>query len=147
MSTVFELIIQGEIPGRFVWSDEQCVVFATIEPVKPGHMLVVPRQAVDKWTDLSPETWLHLAEVAQTIGRAQEQAFEVARSTLVIAGFEVPHTHIHVIPATSEADASLANAQQASEADLDAAAQRLREALLANGFGEFVPPEMSSVKH
>ncbi|MGH3934341.1 MAG: HIT family protein, partial [Pseudonocardiaceae bacterium] len=51
MPTLFSRIIQGQIPGRFVWNDERCVSFLTIAPLRPGHALVVPRDEVDEWTD------------------------------------------------------------------------------------------------
>ncbi|MEA1157652.1 HIT family protein, partial [Klebsiella pneumoniae] len=67
---VFSKIIAGEIPGRFVYRDETVVAFLTIEPIAYGHTLVVPVEEVDKWTDLSPEVWAHLNDVAQKVGQA-----------------------------------------------------------------------------
>lgn len=144
MSTVFELIIAGTIPGRFLWADDQCVVIETIEPVANGHALVIPRDPIDKWTDLPPKLLDHLMRVAQIIGSAQEEAFGVPRSTVVIAGFEVPHTHVHVIPAKSEADALLSNARPGNDTDMDNAAHALREVLRGRGYSEYVPMEMDS---
>ncbi len=144
MSTVFEMIIDGKIPGRFVWADDECVVFATIEPVTSGHMLVVPRQAIDKWTDLPASLLSHMFEVAQIVGKAQEHAFGVPRSGVVIAGFEVPHSHIHVIPAKSEADIRLSGAQAASSSSLDDAANALRDTLRREGYSAHVPMELGS---
>ncbi|MDO4259810.1 MAG: HIT family protein [Actinomycetaceae bacterium] len=146
MSTVFEKIISGQWPGRFVWADDVCVAFATIEPVKPGHVLVVPRHPWAKWTDAPAEVAAHLMTVAQAIGAAQETVFNVARSGLVIAGFEVPHTHLHVIPLHSEADASLANAHKATDKELDEAIEALRAELLQGPHSALVPPQMSSVE-
>lgn len=75
-------------------------------------MLVVPRQEVAKFTDLDEETFAHLAVVAQRIGRAQELIFGVPRAMVIIAGMEVPHVHLHVIPARTEADIRFENAQR-----------------------------------
>lgn len=144
MSTVFENIISGQWAGRFVWADELCVAFATIEPTAPGHVLVVPREPYAKWTDAPAGVISRLTEVARTIGAVQEQAFGVPRSGLVIAGFEVPHTHLHVIPMRTEADILLSNAAPASEEELDAAMTRLREGLIGAGHGANVPVDMSS---
>ena len=146
MSTVFEKIISGEFSGRFVWADDSCVAFATIEPTSPGHVLVVPRDPVPSWTQLDAQVCTHLMEVAQIIGRAQEHAFGVERSGLVIAGFEVPHTHLHVIPLRTESDVLLNNAAPASSEELDAAIEKLREAVVALGYGEEVPPQMASLQ-
>lgn len=57
MASLFTKIIDGEIPGRFVWKDDRCVAFLTIEPLTPGHALVVPREEVEVWTDLTPTSW------------------------------------------------------------------------------------------
>ena len=71
MASLFTRIIEGEIPGRFIWRDEQCVAFLTIGPIRPGHALVVPIEEVDHWLDLSPDLAVHLFAVAQVIGQAQ----------------------------------------------------------------------------
>lgn len=139
MASLFTRIIDGEIPGRFVWRDDRCVVFATIAPIRRGHVLVVPIEEVDHWIDLGPGLAAHLMEVAQVIGQAQVAAFSAGRIGLIIAGLEVPHTHLHVIPIDSEADLDFGRADaSASAASLDAACESLREALRAAGRSEVV---------
>ncbi len=144
MSTVFELIIRGDIPGRFIWADDVCVAILTIEPVSAGHALVIPREPVSKWTDLQPSVLDHVMRVAQIIGQAQEQAFGVPRTAVVIAGFEVPHTHVHVIPAKNEEAISLANARPAQPRELDEAGHALRDALRRLGHTAHLPMRMES---
>lgn len=129
MATLFTKIIDGELPGRFVWRDERCVSFLTISPVQPGHALVVPIVEVDHWVDLDDDLVGHLMVVARHIGVAQQQAFGAPRVGLLIAGLEVPHTHLHVIPMATMSDLDLANAVEPRPADLDAAADALRQAL------------------
>ena len=142
--SIFSKIISGEIPGRFVWADETCVAFATIEPVAPGHVLIVPRQETDIFVDVDPQAFGHMAQVAQIIGKAQMAAFSVARPVMSLLGFDVPHTHIHVMPANEQADIRQSNAKMAPAEDLDAAMTALREALVAAGYSEHVPPDMYS---
>ena len=144
MATLFESIIAGDVPGRFVWADDQCVAVATIEPTSPGHVLVVPRCPYPKWTDAPAPVAAHLASVAQTIGAAQEDAFGVPRAGMAIAGFDVPHLHLHVIPLRDETDILLSKAAPATDEELDNAITTLREALLAAGHGAHVPPSMGS---
>lgn len=140
MSTVFTSIIEGKIPGRFVWADEVCVVFATINPISDGHMLVVPRAEVAKFTDAGDELLAHLIVVAKKIGRACENAFGAPRAVLIIAGFEVEHLHIHVVPAWGEAELTFANARSdVPEIELDEATRRVRESLFALGYGAQIP--------
>ncbi len=134
MPTIFTRIINGELPGRFVWRDEQCVAFLSINPLRPGHTLVVPRDEIDHWLDLPVEANAHLMRVAHAIGAAQMDAFHPARVGLIIAGLEVPHVHLHVVPIGREADLNFANADSSPAADeLDATAEQLRTALRARG--------------
>ena len=132
MSSVFTKIINGEIPGRFVWRDDRAVAFLTIEPLTYGHVLVVPVEEVDRWTDLDQRTWGHLNEVAQMVGAVIPECFGVPRAGYIIAGFEVPHAHIHVFPTSSMADYDFKHvipADQTDPAEMDAAAAKLRAAL------------------
>ena len=130
MPTIFTKIIEGDLPGTFVWRDDRCVAFLSINPLAPGHTLVVPIDEVDHWVDLSRELSAHLFTVAHTIARAQQQAFSPARVGLIIAGYEVPHTHIHVIPTNDMSELAFENAAASvsPEALADAAA-RIKEAL------------------
>ena len=140
------MIIDGKIPGRFVWGDDICVAFATIEPAAPGHVLIVPRMEVDKYSDLPANVFAHMAEVSQIIGRAQEKAFHVPRAIISILGFDVPHTHIHVIPARPETVKVLGNEKPAQPAELDCAMHKLRSAVREMGYADFVPEKMDSPK-
>ena len=137
MASIFTKIIEGEFPGRFVWRDERAVAFLTIAPLKPGHTLVVPIEEVDHWIDLEPGLAAHLMDVSQAVGRAVQQAFQPTRVGLMIAGLEVPHAHIHVVPIDGLHDLDFGNVDNDAEAEaLDAAAQRIREALDDLGFEE-----------
>jgi diadenosine tetraphosphate (Ap4A) HIT family hydrolase len=129
-STVFSRIITGELPGRLVYEDDAVVAFLSIAPIRPGHTLVVPRLEVDDWTGADPGLLAHCMEVAQRIGQAVKAAWHAPRAVVMIAGFEVPHLHVHVFPAwgLSDVDAARADAA-ASVEDLDAAQRRIREQL------------------
>ncbi|MDK8699784.1 HIT family protein [Corynebacterium pseudodiphtheriticum] len=138
MSTVFSKVINGDLPGRFVYRSSDVVAFLSIEPLTYGHVLVVPVEEVDKWTDMAPELWARVNAVAYEIGNAVIEAFDVPRAGNVIAGFEVPHAHIHVFPARSMDDFNFANvipADQTDESAMDEAAQKLRAALGTNEDG------------
>ena len=134
MATIFTRIIDGEIPGTFVWRDERCVVFMSINPMAHGHALVVPIEEVDHWVDASPELTTHLFEVTRIIAQAQHRAFSPERVGVIIAGYEVPHTHIHVVPTNEMAELSFANAAATFDRDeLAAAAEAIRAALSEMG--------------
>lgn len=144
MATVFTKIITGEFPGLFAWSDEKCVVFASIDPITEGHLLVVPREEIPAFTQAPEDLFAHLMKVAAIIGRAQEKAFDAPRAGVIIAGFEVPHLHVHVTPIHGEGDLSFANAKRADTEALKVAVEKVRAELCAQGHGEHVPAEVSS---
>ena len=86
MTTIFSRIIAGEIPGTFVYRDDRCVAFMSINPLARGHVLVVPIKEIDHWIDAPPQLAAHLFEVTRLIGRAQQQAFSCERVGVIIAG-------------------------------------------------------------
>jgi diadenosine tetraphosphate (Ap4A) HIT family hydrolase len=139
MPTIFTRIIDGEIPGTFVWRDDHCVVFMSINPIAYGHALVVPIEEVDHWVDASPELAAHLFAVTRHVAKAQQSAFRPERVAVIIAGYEVPHAHIHVIPTNDMSEISFANAAASVDREtLASAAAATREALVAAGHGDFV---------
>lgn len=134
MATLFTRIIDGEIPGTFVWRDDQCVAFLSINPLREGHTLVVPRKEVDHWIDCPPGLANHLFTVSRQIGTALQSAFRPTRVGLMIAGLEVPHLHIHLVPMDGVHDLDFANAASSVESDdLDSAAAKIRSELRTMG--------------
>ena len=134
MASLFTRIIRGELPGRFVWRDERAVGFLTVAPLRPGHTLVVPIEEIDHWLDVPPELMQHLTAVAQKIGQSIQETFSPEKVGLMIAGLEVRHVHLHLVPIQSLGDLDFANADaKASPESLDAAAARLRAALREAG--------------
>jgi diadenosine tetraphosphate (Ap4A) HIT family hydrolase len=127
MTTIFTRIIDGEIPGTFVFRDERCVAFMSINPMAHGHVLVVPIEEVDHWVEAPADLTAHLFDVARRIGVAQQAAFECERVGLIVAGYEVPHMHIHVIPTSNMGQLSFANAAaHVDPAELETAAAAIR---------------------
>jgi histidine triad (HIT) family protein len=140
VTTVFTKIINGELPGRFVWSDDRTVGFLSINPLGPGHTLVVPRDEVDHWVDAGADLLAHLTSVSQAIGSAVREVWQPPRVGLLVAGFEVPHLHVHVFPAWNMAAFDFANAAKSVDAaEQDEHADKLRAALRAQGHGAHVP--------
>jgi diadenosine tetraphosphate (Ap4A) HIT family hydrolase len=140
VSTVFTKIIEGQIPGRFVWQDERCVGFLSIDPLSQGHTLVVPREEHDHWIDLPEDLAAHLMVVSQRIGQAIDAVWHPARVGQMIQGFEVPHTHVHVWPADTVEQFQFVNViRNPDPAWMDEAAERIRAALAEAGHGSAVP--------
>lgn len=140
MASVFSRIIAGELPARFIWQDEHSVAFLSIRPLRPGHTLVVPRLEVDHWLDVDPALLSHLTRVAQLVGRAQMAAFKPERIGMMIAGLEVPHLHVHVVPIRGMQDLNFSNQDpNPDETMMDGAMRSLREELRRLGEKESVP--------
>jgi histidine triad (HIT) family protein len=130
MPTVFTRIMSRELPGRIIYEDDICAAFLTIEPLSPGHTLVVPRREVDNWIDLDDTTLNHLMLVSQEIGKAIDRVYNPAKIGMMIAGLEVPHVHVHVTPLNDVHDLDFARANRNPDpVDLDEAARLLVEAL------------------
>lgn len=129
MSSVFTKIIAGDLPGHFVHRDERAVAFLSINPIRPGHTLVVPVEEVSHWVDLEEELCVHLMRVAQRIARAQMKLFRPERVGMMIAGFEVPHTHLHLVPIDHEGQLSFAHAAHSVD---HGELAKIAEALAAN---------------
>lgn len=130
MATVFTKIINGELPGRFVYEDDEIVAFLSIEPMTQGHTLVVPRAEIDQWQDVDEPVFARVMAVAQLIGKAVCRAFDAARAGVIIAGLEVPHLHVHVFPTRRLSDFGFANVDRNPSAQsLDEAQAKIKAAL------------------
>ena len=130
MATVFTKIINGAMPGRFVYEDDDIVAFLTIAPMTQGHTLVVPRAEIDQWQDVDAQAFNKVMAVSQLIGKAVVKAFGAERAGVIIAGLEVPHLHVHVFPAYNLTDFGFANVDHnPSRESLDEAQAKIKDAL------------------
>ncbi|MDY2940737.1 MAG: HIT family protein [Varibaculum sp.] len=130
MATVFSKIINGELPGTFVYRDEVCVVFLSIEPITPGHLLVVPVEEYENYWDAPAAVWTHMNEVAQAMSRALLTAYPQAKRVgLMVAGFDVPHLHIHLVALEEQGQLSFAGARPATPQQLATEAEKIRAVL------------------
>lgn len=136
MASVFTLIMEGKIPGNFVWKDDKAVAILTIQPIRQGHVLVIPRAEVDQWSDLPLDLASHLMQVSHKIANALKVAFPAKRVGMMIAGLEVPHTHIHLVPMDSMDDLSFAFAKNADGEVLKKTAEKIRGILVQQGCAE-----------
>jgi histidine triad (HIT) family protein len=130
MASIFTKIINRELPGRFVYEDDDIVAFLTIEPMTQGHTLVVPRAEIDQWQNVDAAAFARVMEVSQLIGKAVTKAFSADRAGVIIAGLEVPHLHVHVFPARDLSDFGFAHVDRnPSPESLDEAQAKIKAAL------------------
>ena len=130
MATIFTKIIDGELPGAFVYRDERSVAFLSINPLTTGHTLVVPIEEVDHWVDCPQSLRDHLMAVATAVAQAQMKVWSPQRIGLIVAGFEVPHLHLHVFPSWGMGDFDFAKVAPMQSMDvLEPTAARIRQEL------------------
>lgn len=108
MSTIFSKIAAGEIPSYKVAEDKDHYAFLDINPVAPGHVLVIPRREESYIFNLPADEYLALHSFARRVAKAMEKAIPCKRIGVAVLGLEVPHTHIHLVPLNSEGDLNFA---------------------------------------
>jgi histidine triad (HIT) family protein len=130
MSSIFTRIIAGEIPSYRIAEDDRFYAFLDINPLAPGHTLVVPKKEVDYLFDVDDETLSGLLPFAKAVGRAIEQVVPCERIGLTVIGLEVPHAHVHLIPIRGlyDMDFSKPKVEMAPER-MEALAAEIRSAL------------------
>jgi histidine triad (HIT) family protein len=109
MPSIFSKIIAGEIPCYKVAENASCIAFLDINPLSEGHALIVPKKEVDYLFDLDDVTYLALMQFTKQVAIAIKNVVPCKRVTSVVLGFEVPHAHIHLIPAQSEREVNFFN--------------------------------------
>lgn len=102
--SVFTKIIKGEIPAQKIYEDDQVIAFMDIQPIVPGHVLVVPKQQVSHFDDLDDETYQAVFAVVKKVAKQIKHVLGATRACVRIEGFDVPHTHVHVYPCNSPSD-------------------------------------------
>lgn len=118
MASVFTKIINGEIPSFKIYEDELTLSFLTIEPISPGHTLVIPKKEINHWFDTPDEDMIRVQLNAKKIAQAIQAVTNCPRVGVMVAGFEVQHYHVHLIPAWSIPDLDFKRAKKASTEEL-----------------------------
>ena len=118
MASVFTKIIQGELPSYKIHEDDLTISILTIEPVALGHTLVITKKEINSWMDVPQDIYARLHHNSQVIGRAIQKATGCPRVGQIVAGFEVPHYHLHLIPAWSIPDLSFTRAKKRSQDEM-----------------------------
>ncbi len=123
--TVFEKIVAGQIPCFKIAEDQDHLAFLDIRPVAPGHTLVIPKTAVDPVFKMTEVDFLKLMAFAKKVADRLKERLACERICLSIVGFEVPHAHIHLIPARSVMDFPWPGGKAASTEELSQMASQL----------------------
>lgn len=104
MSSIFSKIIAGEIPCYKVQENERFLAFLDIQPLRNGHVLVIPKVEVDNIFDIEDELLGEMMIFSKSVAKRIQQNFDCKKVGVTVIGLEVPHAHIHLIPINSLAD-------------------------------------------
>ncbi len=118
MASVFTKIINGELPSYKIYEDDLTYSFLALDQVNLGHVLVIPKQEVNHWFDTPADSYSRVSLNSQRIAKAIKQATDCPRVGIMVAGFEVPHYHVHLIPAWSIPDLDFKKARRFSDLEM-----------------------------
>lgn len=109
MASVFTKIINGEIPSYKIAENTNYIAILDAFPLVEGHVLIIPKQEVDKIFDLDKQSYIGLMDFAYDIAQAIEKAIPCLRVGIAVVGLEVPHVHVHLVPLNSMQDINFSN--------------------------------------
>lgn len=129
MECVFCKILDGKIPSHAIWSDDKFFAFLDINPVSPGHTLLIPKKHHDYFFDMDDATYTEIIKAAKKLSKPLQKAMNAKRIGVLIEGFAVPHTHIHLIPINKGGEMDPNRAKKASQDELSGIAKKIKDAL------------------
>jgi histidine triad (HIT) family protein len=118
MSSVFTKIINNKLPSYKIHEDELTISILALDQVSPGHVIVIPKQEVNHWFDVPADAYTRVGLNAQKIAKAIQKFSGCPRVGTIVAGFEVPHYHLHLIPAWSIPDIDFKRAKRLSNDEM-----------------------------
>lgn len=104
MASIFSRIVAGEIPCYKIAENEKFFAFFDINPLAPGHTLVIPKKETDYIFDIEDEDLAEMIVFAKDVAVAIKKAFPCLKVGMAVLGLEVPHAHIHLVPMQCEGD-------------------------------------------
>ena len=125
MTSVFTKIINGELPSYKIHEDDLTYSFLALDQVNLGHVLVIPKQEVNHWFDTPTDSYSRVSLNSQKIAKAIKQATDCPRVGVMVAGFEVPHYHVHLIPAWGIPDLDFKKARRFSDLEMKAIQEKI----------------------
>jgi len=129
MASLFTKIIEGKIPCHKIFEDDNYLAFLDIRPINPGHTLVIPKKEVDYIFDVEDKLLGGLMIFAKKVAIAIKKEMPCKKVGIMVAGLEVPHTHIHLVPMFKILDLNFANATPTDNEELAKIAERIRKHL------------------
>ena len=126
---IFCKIIQGTSPSYKVWEDSDYVAFLSIQPIKPGHTLVVPKEHTDYLFDLPEKTYQGLFEAGRKLARPLQAVTQSNRVGLMAEGFGVPHANLHLVPMTKGGEMNFSKSVKGIPEELSQIQEKIKRAI------------------
>lgn len=123
---IFCRILKGELSCDKLWENERFMAFLDINPVNPGHFMIIPKRHVDYFFDLTDAEYKEAFEIAKKLQGPLKRATNARRIGLVVEGFAVPHAHLHLVPLHNCNDIDPCRSKPAVAEDLKAMASKIR---------------------
>lgn len=125
MATLFSRIAAGEIPSYKVAETDRYFAFLDINPVQPGHVLVIPKNETDYIFDIEDDEYAGLQLFAKKVARALRRAVPCRKVGVAVIGLEVPHAHIHLVPMSKEGDLDITKKTTLPDAEMKSIADAI----------------------
>ncbi|MFH0884137.1 MAG: HIT family protein [Candidatus Micrarchaeota archaeon] len=126
---IFCMIASGKIPCTKIAENKDFLAFLDINPINPGHTLIIPKKHVENVFDLGKAEYAELFEMSRRISEPLRKAAEAKKIGVIVEGFLVPHAHVHLVPLNYAGELSFSRAKKADPAELAAMASRIRQQL------------------
>ena len=126
---IFCKIVAGEIPSAKIWEDENFYAFLDINPINPGHTLLIPKKHEDYLFELEDPHYSDIFHKAKNLAHPLKKATGATRVGLIVEGFLVPHVHLHLIPIHKGGELDPSRARKASPEELSEIAEKIRAEL------------------
>jgi histidine triad (HIT) family protein len=131
MASIFSKILAGDIPGHFVARNEEFFAILDINPLREGHVLVIPVKEIDYLFDLDDEVLGRYMAFSKRVAGAIEKVIECKRIGVAVIGLEVPHAHIHLVPIDHVGDIDFTQPKLSPTTEqLSETGKRIREAFI-----------------
>jgi histidine triad (HIT) family protein len=122
---IFCKIVSGKIPCNKIWEDKDFFAFLDINPVNPGHTLVIPKRHAEYLFELDEPLYSGLMRAVRDLSHAIKSSMGPKRIGVIVEGFAIPHVHVHLIPINRGGELSLGNGKRAGGEELADAAKRI----------------------
>lgn len=129
MDSIFTKIIKGELPAFPIWESDLSIGILDINPINPGHTLLISKQQIDYIFDLPDEVYSHMWQSVKWLAPSIQKAMQCKRIGIAVEGFSVPHVHIHLVPVNLGNELNPERAISASPEQLAIVQNKIRQAI------------------